>query len=76
LVVHFDEEPPSTVFVDCLRQALHANLLPGRDRDFPVEMSTRGVDLLLDGGIHLLRERYFAPSEQLLRQIREALGHR
>ncbi len=73
LVVHFDEEQPSTLFVDCLRQALYGNLLPGRDHDFLVEMSTRGVDLLLAGGIHLLRQRYFAPSEQLLRQIREAL---
>jgi hypothetical protein len=76
LVVHFDEEPPSPAFVKRLRDAMQANLLPGTDRNFPVEMSTRGVDLLLDGGIHRLRQLYFAPSEHLSRQIREAFDRR
>jgi hypothetical protein len=73
LVVHFNEEPPSLVFVDALREALHANLSPPRNHDFPVEVSQRGVESLLDGGIHLLRQSYFAPSEHLMRQVHEAL---
>jgi hypothetical protein len=76
LVVQFDEEPPSPAFVKRLRETLQANLLPGTDRNFSVEMSTRGVDLLLDGGLHRLRQLYFAPSEHLVRQIQEAFDRR
>jgi hypothetical protein len=76
MVVHFDEEPPSPAFVKRLREAMRANLLPGTDRNFSVEMSARGVDLLLDGGIHRLRQLYFAPSDHLSRQVREAFDRR
>jgi hypothetical protein len=76
LVVQFDEEPPSPDFVRRLREAMQTNLLPGTDRNFSVEMCTRGIDLLLDGGLYRLRQLYFAPSEYLFRQIEEAFNHR
>jgi predicted NBD/HSP70 family sugar kinase len=76
LVVQFDEEPPSPAFVKRLREAMQANLLPGTDRNFSVEMCTRGIDLLLDGGLHRLRQLYFAPSDHLFRQIWEAFDRR
>jgi predicted NBD/HSP70 family sugar kinase len=76
LLVNFNEEPPSPLFVKWLREAIHANLQPPGDQDFPVEMSLRGVESLLDGGIHRLRQLYFAPSNHLLQQVQQALKRR
>ena len=76
LIIHFNEEAPSPSFAEALRGALRANLLPAGDQDFPVEVSSRGVDSLLDGGIHLLRQLYFAPSDHLVRQVQGALRRR
>ena len=76
LLVNFDEEPPSPLFVKWLREAVHANLEPPGGQDFPVEMSPRGVESLLDGGIHRLRQLYFAPSNHLLQQVQQTLKRR
>jgi predicted NBD/HSP70 family sugar kinase len=71
IVLLFDEQIGKNIFFDSFRSCLHKNLICNDMIPFSLETSFLGEKSVFYGGWDLLREAYFANSDQLMRRIRE-----
>lgn len=75
MVVVFDHENVSMEFIQALRQSVKKNLIIPEAEFFPIEISSEGANIILKGGIALLRQIYFDRSEPLTRLLCHTLNN-